>query len=72
MRKILFEKTDERQVSILRQMSGEQRVRLGAELYEMARRLVADGIRDRSPELTEERIAEKVKEIMAPWSKKKL
>jgi len=51
-------------------MMGEQRVRLGAELYEMSRRLVKDGLRDRHPEWSEEELGEKVREIMAPWYKK--
>jgi len=59
------------QFEILRKFSGEKRVFLGAELYEMVRELIKDGIRNRHPHLGEEEIDRKTREILTPWFKKK-
>lgn len=58
------------QIEILKKFSGEKRVYLGAELYEMARQLIKDGIHNSHPECKEAEIDRKTKEILAPWFKK--
>lgn len=58
------------QFEILRKFSGEKRVYLGAELYEMVSQLIKDGMRNRHSGLEEE-IDSKTKEILAPWFKKR-
>ncbi|MBM3246403.1 MAG: hypothetical protein FJZ13_03630 [Candidatus Omnitrophica bacterium] len=57
------------QREILRKFSGEKRVYLGAELYEMVSQLIKDGLRSRHSG-EEKEIESKTKEILAPWSKK--
>jgi len=59
------------QFEILRKFSGEKRVQIGAELYEMVRQLIKDGIRNRHPDLGEQEIDRWTKEVVAPWFKKK-
>lgn len=61
---------EKNQFEILRRFSGEKRVLLGAELYEMVRQLIKDGIRNRNPHLEEKEIEIRTKEIIAPWFKK--
>jgi hypothetical protein len=67
-----FSRGDEIQLAVIRDLSGEQRVHLGAELYEMARQLVADGLRQRNPGIGEAELAARTREILAPWYKKAL
>lgn len=55
-------RVEEKQIEILRKMSGSQRVRLGAGLYEMARKIAKAGIRDQFPRLSEREIEGKLKE----------
>jgi len=43
-------------IQILRQMTPDQRLRKALELTEMGRRLLAEGLRDRYPELGEEEL----------------
>jgi hypothetical protein len=59
------------QFEILKKFSGEKRAYLGAELYEMVRQLIKDGIRNSHPNLEGEELDIKTKEILAPWYKKK-
>ena len=59
------------QVEILKKFSGERRVYLGAELYEMACQIVKDGIRNLRPALKEGDIDTKAREILTPWFKKR-
>lgn len=59
------------QIEILKKFSGEKRVILGAELYEMVRQLIKGGIHNRCPELEEEELDLQTKEIIAPWFKKR-
>ena len=59
------------QIEILKKFSGEKRVYLGAELYEMVRQIIKDGFYNLHPDLVEEDVDRKAKEILAPWSKKK-
>jgi len=62
---------DKIQIKILKKFSGEKRVYLGAQLYEMASQIVKDGIRNLHPDLPEEDVSGKAREILSPWSKKK-
>lgn len=59
------------QVEILKKFSGEKRAYLGAELYEMVRQLIKDGIRNSHPNLEGKELDIKTKEILAPWFKKR-
>lgn len=43
-----------KQLEILRKISGTQKVKLGAELYEMGRKIAIAGIRDRFPKISQE------------------
>ena len=59
------------QIGILKKFSGEKRVYLGAELYEMAEQIIKDGIHNLHPDLVEEDVNRKAKEILTPWFKKR-
>jgi hypothetical protein len=59
------------QFEIVKKFSGERRVYLGAELYEMASQIVKDGIHNLHPDLPEEGLNIKAREILTPWFKKK-
>jgi len=59
------------QFEIIKKFSGEKRVYLGAELYEMASSIIKDGIHNLHPDLEESDVNRKVKEILAPWLKDK-
>jgi len=56
------EPDDIRQIEILKRMSGEDRMRVGFEIYEFARKLAIAGIRYRFPDITEAELKEKLKE----------
>ncbi|MBI4726767.1 hypothetical protein HY768_06035 [candidate division TA06 bacterium] len=43
-------------LDVLRKMTGEQRLRLGFELHDLALRLMQDGIRHRHPEYDERQV----------------
>ncbi len=58
------------QFEILKKFSGEKRVYLGAELYEMVNQLIKDGIRHSCFGLKDKEIDRRAKEILAPWLKK--
>ena len=59
------------QLEILKKFSGEKRVYLGAELYEMVNQLIRDGIRNSHPSFKGTEIDRMAKEIISPWCKKK-
>lgn len=59
------------QIEIFKRFSGEKRVLLGAELYEMVRQLIKDGMRNRHPELKDEQLDWRTKEVIAPWFKRR-
>lgn len=65
-----MDKGERVQIEILKKFSGEKRVYLGAELYEMAVQLIKDGLCQRHPELKKEDIETRAKEIMSPWLRK--
>jgi hypothetical protein len=67
-----FSRGDATQLAVVRELSGERRVQIGAELYEMARQLVADGLRQRNPDINESEVAARTREILAPWYRKTL
>jgi hypothetical protein len=68
--KLIFSRGDAIQLAVIQKLSGERRVEIGAELYEMARRLISDGIRDRNPTMSD--VATRTREILAPWYRKTL
>jgi DNA-binding HxlR family transcriptional regulator len=55
---------EERYIAILRAMSGSQRVKIGAELYEMARHIVASSIRNKYPNISEQELQDRLRERM--------
>lgn len=55
---------EERYIAILRAMSGNQRVKIGAELYEMARSIVTSSIRNKYPNISEQELQDKLQERM--------
>ena len=59
------------QFEILKKFSGEKRVYLGAELYEMVNQLIKDGIRHSCFGLKDKEIDKRAKEIISPWCKKR-
>lgn len=69
--KMRLDAGEKMQVEILKKFSGEKRVYLGAELYEMVNQLIKDGIRHYYVGLDDKEISERAKEIISPWSKKK-
>jgi len=52
------------QIEVLRRMTGEERMRAGAELYDLAREMAAASIRDAHPGIGESELAEQLKERM--------
>lgn len=59
------------QFGILKKFSGEKRIYLGAELYEMASQIIKDGIHNLHPDLKEEDVNIRLREILTPWFKKR-
>jgi len=55
---------EERYIAILRAMSGNQRVKIGAELYEMARSIVASSIKNKYPNISGQELQDKLRERM--------
>lgn len=56
------EKVDKKYLEILQKMSGEERLRIGFELYELARNLVKASILNRCPGISDEEIEIKLEE----------
>ena len=67
-----FTHGDAIQLAIIQGLSGERRVQIGAELYEMVRQLVADGLRQRHQGISDTEVAARTREILAPWYRKAL
>lgn len=57
---------EKKYISLLRSMDGNQRVKIGAELYEMARHIVESSIKNENPDVSEEELKEKVRQRMDP------
>lgn len=57
---------EKKYISLLRSMDGNQRVKIGAELYEMARHIVESSIKNENPDVSEEELKEKVRQRMNP------
>jgi hypothetical protein len=51
---------DKKQEEVLRQMSGEDRMRIGFEICEFARKLMISGIRYKFPNISEKELVEKI------------
>lgn len=66
-----MDKGEKIQIEILKKFSGEKRVYLGAELYEMSMQLIKDGLLRSHLELKEKDIDTRAKEIMSPWFRKR-
>jgi hypothetical protein len=47
---------DSQYISILRKLDGNERVKIGAELYDMARELVESSIRNDKPDIDEKEL----------------
>lgn len=54
-----------KQIEIYRQMTGAERLRIGCELYEMAKEIVSSSVRRMFPHLDELELEEKIKERMS-------
>ncbi len=62
------DKAEKQYISLLRKMDGNQRVKIGAELYEVARHIAESSIRNQYPDLSEDEIKEKLRQRMNPLS----
>jgi hypothetical protein len=71
MKRMKAKAGEDLQLALLRRLSGVERVRLGCELYEIARQVAAAGIQKQHPYLSPAEVQEKVKERFAAWSKSK-
>lgn len=58
------DKIEQKYLSILRRMDGNKRVKIGAELYEMARKIVLSSIKNKNPGISEEQLNKVLKERM--------
>jgi len=67
-----FTRGDAIQLAVVQGISGERRLAIGAELYEMTRELIAEGIRRRNSQISDSEVAIRTREIMAPWYRKTL
>jgi len=56
------EEAEKKYISLLRNMDGNQRVKIGAELYEMARHIVESSIKNENPTLSEDELKEKLRQ----------
>jgi hypothetical protein len=59
------EEAEKKYIAILRNMDGNQRAKIGAELYEMARHIVESSIRNEEPDLPEDKLKEKIRQRMS-------
>jgi len=57
-------KAEQKYISILKKMDGNKRVKIGSELYEMARKIVLSSIKDNNPGISEEQLNKMLKERM--------
>ena len=64
------EDAEKLQVSLLRSMSGAHRVRIGAELYNMAIEIVKSSILEKNPGVSETELNEKLRNRI--WHKREL
>jgi hypothetical protein len=55
---------EEKYILLLRSFDGNRRVKIGAELYDMARHMVEDSVRNQNPGISEEELEEKIKQRM--------
>lgn len=60
------EKVDEKYLEILRKMSGEERLKIGMELYELARNIVKASILNKYPNISDEDLEVKLRDRMSP------
>lgn len=58
------DEVEQRYISILKKMDGNKRVKIGAELYEMARKIILSSIKNKSPDIPEEQLNKILKERM--------
>jgi hypothetical protein len=63
---------NKKQIEIYKKMEGVERLRIGFELFEIARKLAIANIRNQYPNIKEEEINEKLKERLLLCYKKKL
>jgi len=58
------DKVEQKYISILKKMDGNKRVKIGADLYEMARKIVLSSIKNKNPGISEEQLSKVLKERM--------
>lgn len=59
-----LEEADNKYISILRDMDGNRRAKIGAELYETVRQIIESSIRNEHPDISEQELKEKLKARM--------
>lgn len=60
------EEAEKKYISLLRNMDGNRRVKIGAELYEMSRHIVESSIKNENPNISESELKEKLRRRMNP------
>lgn len=55
---------EQKYISLLRNMDGNRRAKIGAELYEMARHIVESSVKNEEPDLSEDELKEKLRQRM--------
>ena len=58
------DKVEQKYISILKKMDANKRVKIGAELYEMARKIILSSIKNKNPDISEEQLNKALKERM--------
>jgi len=59
------DQAEKKYIKILRKMSGNQRVKIGADLYELAYKIVEASILEKFPHISKKELSEKIKERMS-------
>lgn len=66
MAKMYSEEANKKYLEILKKMSGEERLRIEFELYELARNIVKASILNKYPNISDEELEVKLRERMSP------
>lgn len=56
------EEAEKKYIALLRSFDGNRRVKIGAELYELARHIIEASLRNQNPGISEEELKEKLKQ----------
>lgn len=66
-----IENKSEKYYEVLRNMSGEQRMRIGFEMHKFVMKIVESAIRNQYPDISDAELKEKIKERLPRWNLKK-